>query len=155
MKVVENGRQLAKRLNADIEIVELAALLHDYAAIQDINQAAEHHIHGARQAEYILRELNYPPDKIKAVQHCILTHRGSKLGKRESMEAECVANADAMAHIENVPSLLYFAYVQKEFDTDEGKQWVRHKLQRTWRKMIPQAQTLVQEKYEAALTILA
>jgi hypothetical protein len=39
-------------------------------------------------------------------------------------------------------------------DIDEGINWLRKKLQRSWNKMIPEAQELVRDKYEAALKIL-
>ena len=50
--------------------------------------------------------------KIEKVKHCIHAHRGSKPIKRETVETDCVASADAMAHLDNIPSLLYFAFVR-------------------------------------------
>ena len=35
LKVIENTKRLASHFDADPEIVELAALLHDYASIKD------------------------------------------------------------------------------------------------------------------------
>ena len=58
--VVKFAKQLAPKLNANEEIVELAALLHDYAKIIDPALSKEHNIHGARIAEELLAPLNYP-----------------------------------------------------------------------------------------------
>jgi uncharacterized protein len=153
--VVRNSGQLAKLLEADEEIVEIAALLHDFASVKDKNLYKDHHINSAIEAEKILKSFDYPAEKIAAVQHCIETHRGSIAEQRRSIEAECVASADAMAHIQNVPALLYSAYIQRGMDIDAGINWLRKKLERSWNKMIPEAQELVKEKYEAALKILA
>lgn len=155
MPVAQNAKQLAKLLGADPEIVELAALLHDYASVKDKNLYQDHHIHSAIEAEKILKSFDYPEAKITAVKHCIEAHRGSIAEQRRSCEAECVASADAMAHIQNVPALLYSAYTKRGMDIDEGIKWLRNKLQRSWSKMIPEAQQLVKEKYEAASKILA
>ena len=66
--VVKYSKELAKKLNADIQVVEIAALLHDYAGIKDEKLWPDHHIHGAKEAEKILKEFNYPPEKIKMVK---------------------------------------------------------------------------------------
>ncbi|MGV8981150.1 HD domain-containing protein [Clostridium sp.] len=55
----------AEKLGADSEIVEIAALLHDYAGIKDHTMAKEQHIYGAVEAKRILIEFNYPKDRIQ------------------------------------------------------------------------------------------
>ncbi len=153
-QVVKIGKKLAEQFNADPEIVEISALLHDYAGIKDHTLHKEHHIHGAIEAEKILRKLNYPTKKIEAVKHCIETHRGSVKSNKKSPEAECLTNADAIAHIENIPSLLYLAYVKFEMEIDEGVERVRKKLRRSWNKLNPDMKKILKGKYEAAITIL-
>ena len=74
---------------------------------------------------------------------------------RRSPEAVCLANADAMTHIEQVPSLLHLVFVQHGMGTDEGTAWVKAKLQRSWNKLNPEVQALVQNHYEAALETLS
>jgi uncharacterized protein len=152
--VVRNGKRLAERFQADAEIVEIAGLLHDYASIKDQALYPEHHIHGPAEAEHVLQRLGYPPERIEAVKQCIATHRGSVPGQRRSPEAECLANADAMTHVENVPSLLHLAFVQHGMGIDEGASWVRAKLERSWNKLSPIVQDMMREKYEAALITL-
>ena len=61
--VVENGIELAKKYGADIEIVELGALLHDIAMPSEYGEREQHHIYGAEIAEQLLTELNYPKGK--------------------------------------------------------------------------------------------
>lgn len=154
VEVVRFGKRLARLCGADEEVVELAALLHDYAAVKDESLYADHHIHGPLEAEKILLTLGYTPEKIEAVKHCIATHRASVALQRQSIEAQCLADADAMAHIAQVPSLMRMVYVERGLDIDEGTRWVRAKLQRSWNKLSPLARQMIAEKYDAVLKIL-
>lgn len=153
-QVVRSVKRLAGLFNADPEIVEIAALLHDYASIKDEAFYKDHHVHGPAEAEGILKRFGYPQEKIEAVKECIAAHRGSVPRERKSAETECLANADALAHIEQVPSLLELAFVQRGMGIDEGTRWVKAKLERSWNKLSPQVQDMVREKYQAALITL-
>ncbi len=53
--VVKFSKILAEKLNADLQVVEIAALLHDYASIKNKDYYKDHHIHGAKEAETILK----------------------------------------------------------------------------------------------------
>ena len=154
LPVIHNVKQLAPRFNADPEIVELAALLHDYASIKDEALYENHHIHGPVEAEKLLRCFDYPKEKTEAVKDAIATHRASVRVEHRSAEGACLANADAMSHIEQVPSLLYLAYIHHGMGIDEGKTWVKAKLQRSWQKLREDVQDIVRDEYEAALKVL-
>ena len=154
LKVVQNAKQLAPRFNADPEIVEFAALLHDYASIKDEALYADHHIHSPIEAEKLLKRFNYPTEKIESIKEAIATHRGSVIAEHRSAEGACLANADAMSHIEGIPSLLYLAYVHHGMGIDEGSAWVKAKLQRSWQKLRSDVQELVRDRYEAVLKTL-
>ena len=153
-QVVKHGKRLARLFDADPEIVEIAALLHDFASVKDRTLYEDHHVHGPIEAERILKRFAYPQAKIEAVKHCIAAHWGSVPSERRSAEAECLANADAVTHLEQVPSLLHLAFVQHSMGIDEGTRWVKAKLERSWKKLSPQVQALMSEKYEAALKTL-
>lgn len=153
--VVDNARRLAGLLGADLEVVTLAALLHDYAAICDVALAEEHHVHGAAEATRLLGELGYPGERTALVASSILSHRGSVPLAQESPEAVCLANADALTHLQQVPSLLRMVYVEQGLGVDEGAAWVRAKLARSWAKMDPRVQALAEPLWRAAETILA
>ena len=155
VQVRKYARLLASLNAADVEIVELAALLHDYAAIKDEACYAEHHIYGPIEAERILAALGYPAERIEAVQYCIATHRASVKSERRTVEAQCLADADAMAHIDQVPSLMRMVYVERGLDIDEGTRWVRAKLQRSWNKLSAQAREMISDKYIAVLVTLS
>ncbi len=154
LDVMQFGRELARTTGADPEIVELAALLHDYAGIKDVRLEPEHHLHGATLARNLLGTLGYPEARTEQVAACILTHRASQNLLPETLEARVLASADAAAHIAQIPSLLYLAYFRKGLGVDEGVAWVRAKLERSYQKLMPEAKFLVDARYQMALSLL-
>ncbi len=155
MTVVRFAAALARRLDANAQIVDLAALLHDYASVKDEALYADHEVHSAQEAERVLVRLGYPLKTVEAVKDCILTHRGSQSYERRSPEAICLASADGMAHIAEWPSLLYLAFRQHGMDLDEGTMWAREKLRRSWAKICPEGREVIGARYEAALLFSA
>lgn len=149
LSVVKYAKLLAKKLKADLEVVEMAALLHDYASVLDKDLYPDHHLHGARLAEEILQKYSFPPQKIKAIKDCILNHRTSKKAKLPTIEAKIIASADAMAHFDNLSSLFYLAFVQDKMDIEKGTSFVVNKLQRSWEKLLPEAKELLKEHSKA------
>lgn len=152
LSVVKYSVMLAKRLGADKEVVELAALLHDIGVIE--GDKANHHISGTKEAEEILRRFNYPKEKIEKIKHCIFAHRSSKSIKRKTIEAECIASADAMAHFDEIPQLFESAFIRFKMNPEEGKQWILDKLERDWKKLVPGTRETIKKKYEAIKLIL-
>jgi len=152
--VVRWGDELAKKFDGDREVVHIAALLHDYSGILNKEWYPEHHIESARLTDDLLVGYKYPKEKIELVKECILCHRGSVKKEKGPIEAKILASADAMAHIDNVPSLLYLAYVEYEKGTGEGAAWVLAKIERSWQKLMPEAKEMVREQYAAARIVL-
>lgn len=101
--VVQEALVLAEKYNADIEVVELAAMLHDIALIAKIGTRKDHHTTGAEMAETLLSKYNYPRNKIDKVKKSVLNHRSSK--NATDIEDICVADADILAHFDNIPML--------------------------------------------------
>ncbi len=88
------------------------------------------------------------------IEQCILTHRGSVNVEKTSPEKICVASADAMAHIDQVASLFYYVYNEKKLSIDDGRIWIKEKLERSWNKLCPQAKEIIKDKYFCVLKIL-
>ena len=84
--VVKNSIELAKKYGADVEIVELGALLHDIAMPSEFGPREEHNVYGVQIAEELLTQLNYPEDRKERVKECVLRHRGSKSLPRNTIE---------------------------------------------------------------------
>lgn len=152
--VVKNAALLAESCGADVEVVTIAAWLHDIASVTDYSLYAQHHVHGAEMAREMLEPFGYDEGKLALVQACIRNHRGSVQREKCTPEEVCVADADAVAHIDSIPSLLYLAFVEKGMSLPEGKAFVRGKLERSYRKLSPAAAVFYAEKYRRAMDVL-
>lgn len=140
--------------NANKDIVSLAALLHDIAAITSKDYIEEHHIIGAQIAEELLQKYNLDKDELKLIKKCILNHRGSKLNEKITNEEICVADADAMAHFHGIASLLRMVYVEKNMSVEEGLEFVSKKLERSYNKLSEKGKEIIKPEYEAAKILL-
>ena len=152
VSVVRYAKQLAKKTNANKEIVEVSAWLHDVGSV--LGDYKNHHITGAKYAGKFLEKNNYPKEKIEAVQHCIMAHRGSKQIPRKTIEAKCLADADAMAHFDQVGSLFSLAMKTHHMSVPEAEKFILAKLQRSYKKLTPRAKKIVAEKYRATKILL-
>jgi len=147
--VFEFGRLLADKLNADTEIVDLAALLHDIASLLRAEWVKNHHVHSVKIAKEWLSELNYPPERVEQVCHCIYAHRAIQSIPRQTKEADCVASADAMSHIVHFPSLLRLALIANQLELKEAVSWSLEKIKKSYEKLLPEAKPLIQAQYDA------
>lgn len=103
-RVYKLALKISEGENADMDIVRASVLLHDVArskekkidipvgSVGNICHAEE----GAKMATEILKEMNFPKDKIKDVVHAISVHRYSKQLKAETREAEILQDADRL-----------------------------------------------------------
>jgi len=98
-RVRDMALQLGRKENADLEILNVAALLHDISRKEQDESDGKicHARKGAELARKILEEMNYNSDKINAVIHCVETHRfrGNE-NKPESKEAKILFDADKL-----------------------------------------------------------
>ena len=92
--VIEYGKQLAEKYDADLEIVWLASILHDIARLDDVEN---HDEVGSEKAYEILLEKGFGENAAKRVRETILTH-SCKQHMPETIEQKVVASADAMSH---------------------------------------------------------
>ncbi|PLX22149.1 hypothetical protein C0584_00135 [Candidatus Parcubacteria bacterium] len=146
--------KLGKKLGGDLEVLELAALLHDYSAMLDIKNAKDHHIHSARMATDILNSEGYDKKKIKKVEKAILSHRGSVNVLKDDLESKILASADAMSHISELADMFYLTYGVHKHKTEEGAEWLLAKLERSWSKIMPEGKDEIIEDYKIAKKIL-
>ena len=152
--VVKYSKLLAKKLDADEEICEISAWLHDIKKIK--GEKEKHHVHGSEEAAEILKRYNYPEDRIEKIKHCILTHSSDKNYMPESKEAQIVASADALSHFDNFLALAFVVYNLKNHSIEEGREWLIKKYETCWDKLelVPEAKEIAKEKYDAIKLIL-
>ena len=152
--VAKNAEILANKYNADKEVCIIAAWLHDIASITDYDLYEEHHIHGAKIADEILKQFKYDENKIEIVKNCILNHRGSTNNRRLSKEEQIIADADAISHFDSIPSLLYLAYKEKKMSIEDGINFVKSKLERSFNKLSDDSKIFYKEKFKNVMEIL-
>ena len=110
--------------------------------------------YGAEIAEQLLIELNYPKERIEQVKNCVLNHRGSKDRPRNTIEEQCVADADVIAHFDCIPSLFSLVYKEMNLSISDGKEYVRRKLERDYNKLSPKTRELLKDRYKNIVDVL-
>ncbi|BAD84669.1 metal-dependent phosphohydrolase, HD superfamily [Thermococcus kodakarensis KOD1] len=102
---------IGKEEGADLEVLALAALLHDIARpLEDSGKVEDHALEGARIARRYLRSLGYPEDKVEAVAHAIEAHRFSRGPEPATLEAKILSDADKLDAIGAVGIARVFMY---------------------------------------------
>lgn len=145
--------EMAQKTDADLEVVEIAALLHDIGGVMFGRK--DHHITGAKIAQKKLQRLNYPQDKINQVKHCIMAHRSSQNIIPETNEAKVILEADSMSNFDNLPGIFKAAYIGENLTQSEAKKSARQKLERKWNKLqLEESKKIIKPKYEAAMLLL-
>lgn len=152
--VVKNAKELAEKYNADIEIVELGALLHDIAVPSEYGDIEQHHIYGEKIAEELLTKLNYPKERIELVKKCVHNHRGSTKLERATIEEQCVADADVIAHFDCIPDLFSLVYHDKNMNIKDGAEYVKKKLERDFEKLSSVSKEILKDRYDTIMRVL-
>jgi uncharacterized protein len=106
--VVRLALRLAELTGADREIVEAAAWLHD---IRKRGRDDDHGREGAIAARQILRETDFPPEKIEAVADAIVKHVGLYTEQPvEPLEAAVLWDADKLSKLGATAVLHFVGY---------------------------------------------
>jgi len=97
-RVYRLGLRIGEAENADLDVVRVAALLHDIGrAQQDTSNGQVCHAgQGARMAREIIRDLPLTVDQKENIAHCIRTHRFRGNHHPETLEARVLFDADKL-----------------------------------------------------------
>ncbi|MBQ9791956.1 MAG: HD domain-containing protein [Clostridia bacterium] len=151
--VINRAMELAEKYGADKSVVEVATLFHDYANLVDYANSDNHHILGAIMAEEILLKDGYNQDFIDRVKACIENHRASVVREKYTIEEICVADADAISHLDSVVELICWrAYLGEDIMT--ANNFVKNKIKKSYNKMSDETKEYMKEKYENIMNIL-
>jgi len=85
--------------NVDRDVLEAAVLLHDIARVKEAGDTTgntDHAVLGSIMAENILKELEFPPEKIEKVKHSIICHRFRTGNEPKTIEAKILFDADKL-----------------------------------------------------------
>ena len=144
--VLDESVKLANEYGANIEIVSLGALLHDIALINKVGDKKDHHVNGEIIARKVLDDFGYDPDKKERVLKCVYNHRSSK--NAESIEETCVADADILAHFDNIPMLFYSAFVRSGVELNDIKKWLEDAFEKDFNDLSDKTKEAFKKRYE-------
>ena len=99
-RVLKMAIEIGKQERADLEILELATILHDIFQNREAHASIEgfrHETEGSKEARKILTKLGLADRTVDAVCHCIESHR-KRSGRTEpqTIEAKCLFDADKL-----------------------------------------------------------
>ena len=138
--------KLADEYDANVEIVSLGALLHDIALINKVGDRKDHHINGEIIARKVLDDLGYGSEKKERVLKCVYNHRSSK--NTESIEETCVADADILAHFDNIPMLFRIAFVRNNIELNDIKKWLEEAFEKDYNDLSDKTKETFRNRYE-------
>lgn len=146
------SQKLAEQYGADIEIVKLGALLHDIALICKVGERKDHHINGKILAEEILNKYDYPKEKKDRVLSCVYNHRSSK--NATNIEDLCVADADIIAHFDNIPMLFNSAYNRNHISLNDVREWMKNAFEKDYNDLSDRTKETFKDKYKQICEIV-
>lgn len=100
-RVLQTAMAMGRTMNARLNILAPAALLHDIGRNQESRSRGDicHAERGAEMVIPLLRKLDYSEADITAICHCIRGHRFRSATKPESLEAKILFDADKLDSI--------------------------------------------------------
>lgn len=150
--VLKEASDLAIKYDADKEIVELGALLHDIALVSNYGTRKEHHTNGAILARELLTKHNYPSDRLERVVGCVMNHRSSK--NATNNEELCVADADIIAHFDNLPMIFNYAFNRYNITCNDIHGWMKKYLAEDFNDLSDREKISFKDRYENIMNVL-
>ena len=138
---------LSKNKNVDHEVLELSALLHDIAMTNKTFDRSKHNEYGSEIAEQLLRDNNYPEDKIQFVKKCILNHSSKKSEFRTTEEEKILVNADGLSHFDSINNLYSLAHNVMGLNDEKTVKFIQDKLTKDYNEISDELKYLIQDKY--------
>ena len=113
---------------------------------------AKHNEDGAAIAEQLLRENNYPEDKIQFVKKCILNHSCKRVEYRTTQEEKILVDADGLSHFDSINNLYNLAHNVMELNDDDTLKFIQDKLTRDYNEISDELKYLIVDKYNNVMT---
>ena len=143
---------LSKNKNVDKEILELSALLHDIS-MTDINlDRSRHNEYGSLIAEQLLRDNNYPEDRVQFVKKCILNHSSKRAQFRTTEEEKILVDADGLSHFDSIHNLYNLAHNVMGLNDNDTIKFIQDKLTKDYNEISDELKYLVDDKYNKIMS---
>ncbi|MDO4742183.1 MAG: HD domain-containing protein [Candidatus Saccharibacteria bacterium] len=143
---------LARDKDVDREVLELGALLHDIAMTDKSLDRSRHNEYGSEIAEELLRENDYPEDKIQFVKKCILNHSSKRAEFRTTEEEKILVDADGLSHFDSINSLYNLAHNVMELNDEDAMKFIKDKLTRDYNEISDDLKYLINDKYNKVMS---
>ena len=150
--VYKEAISLAELYKADRTIVELGALLHDIALINQVGDRKDHHTNGVKLAREILEKYNCSKEITEKVIGCILNHRSCK--NATNLEELCVCDADILAHFDNIPMLFNSAFNRNNVKLNEVRTWMKECFEKDYNDLSDKTRELFKPRYKEICEIV-
>ena len=102
-------------------------MLHDIAMTDKSRDRSKHNEYSAEIAEQLLRENNYPEEKVQFVKKCVLNHSSKKSEHRTPEEERTLVSADCLSHFESINNLYNLAHNVMELSDDRSLKFIQYK----------------------------
>ncbi len=142
---------LSKDKNVDKEVLELSALLHDISMTDITLDRSRHNEFGADIAEKLLRENDYPEDKVQLVKKCILNHSKRRSEYRTTEEEQILVDADGLSHFDAIKKLYSLPSLVMGLSEEDSVRFVQDKLTGDYNELSDDLKSLVKEKYDRVM----
>ena len=141
---------LSKDKNVDKEVLELSALLHDISMTDITLDRSRHNEFGADIAEQLLRENDYPEDKVQLVKKCILNH-SKRRSYRTTEEEQILVDADGLSHFDAINKLYSLPSMVMGLNEEDSVRFVQDKLTGDYNELSDDLKYLVKDKYDMVM----
>ena len=142
---------LSKDKDVNKEVIELSALLHDIAMTDKSLDRSKHNEYGSEIAEQLLRENNYPEDKVQFVKKCILNHSSKRAEYRTTEEEKILVNADGLSHFDSINNLYNLAHNVMELNNEDTLKFIQDKLTKDYNEISDELKYLINDKYNQVM----
>jgi uncharacterized protein len=162
-RVLRMAKEIGKQESANLEIIELAAILHDIFENKEAHSnigGFRHEIEGSKEARKILTKLGVADSSVDAVCHCIESHR-KRSGRIEpqTIEAKCLFDADKLDCIGAIgiirSAFISFDHQQEFYREEKDLEAYKHRNLRQDGTIIDYAQHSSNLEYELSLKEVA
>ncbi|MGC3999444.1 MAG: HD domain-containing protein [Anaeromyxobacter sp.] len=147
-------RRLGPPLGADPVRLELAAWLHDLAAVRDLGCLTTHAEAGAALAREVLPRLGAPEADVQAVSAAIAAHSAPVQPGAGPAEAVALAAADVLSHLERPAYWFHYLYRVRGMDLACALAWWRGRVEGAYPQLPPAARAVGAEAHARAAWLL-
>ena len=150
----EKGKKIAKKLGANIDIVEAGTLLMDCALGQALkeNRLKDHIKMSFDKANELLERFSLSEEEKENIRHCILEHHG--VDKFYSLESEICCNADCFRFV-SIKGFVMQARYGRDMSFEDMIDLLKKKVDEKWNALsLDVAKKEIIPQYEVILKIL-